>query len=46
MDDIYVEITVTIPYNTELIETRKIRDAKKAFEYAKLGLICFTLLNL
>lgn len=33
--DFYYGSDVVIPYNSELCGTRKIRDAKKAFEYAK-----------
>ena len=35
--DFYYGSDVAIPYNSELCGTRKIRDAKKAFEYAKIA---------
>lgn len=35
--DFYYGSDILIPYNSELYGTRKIRDAKKAFEYAKIA---------
>lgn len=37
LDEIYDDVITTAPFNSELVGTRKIRDAKKAFEYAKIA---------
>lgn len=37
LDEIYDDVITTVPFNSELVGTRKIRDAKKAFEYAKIA---------
>ena len=37
LDEMYDDVLTTAPFNSELVGTRKIRDAKKAFEYAKIA---------
>lgn len=37
LDEMYDDVLTTVPFKSELVGTRKIRDAKKAFEYAKIA---------